>query len=80
MVLGWVALIPALVIAAGFLVLGKPESRWPGSWGWALDILGIGILVADGFHSWSAVSIALLIVGTVLGFTGVLTSSNSPVR
>lgn len=80
MVLGWWVLIPTLVIAAGFLVLGKPENRWPGSWGWALDILGIGILVADGFKSWSAVSIALLTVGTVLAFTGVLISSNSPVK
>ncbi len=79
MVLGWWVLIPTLVIAAGFIAFGG-ERKWPGSWGWALCILGIGLMIADGFKTWSTVSIALLIVGSVLGFTGILTSSNSPVK
>ncbi len=79
MALGWLFLIPTLIIAAAFLVLGG-EKKWPGPWGWALCVLGIGIMIADGFHSWTPVSIALLIVGSTLGWTGVLTSDNSPVK
>ncbi len=79
MVLGWWALIPTLVIAAALIVLGG-DRRWPGSWGWALCILGIGIMVSDGFHSWTPVSIALLIVGNALAWAGVLTSANSPAK
>lgn len=80
MVSGWWVLIPTLVIAAAFLVFGNPEKRWPGSWGWAIFFLGVGIMIADGFHTWTAVAIPFLIVGTVLGLTGVLTSSNSPAK
>lgn len=79
MALGLWALIPTLIIAAAFIVLGG-EKKWPGPWGWALCILGIGIMVADGFHSWTPVSIALLMVGNALGWAGVLTSSNSPAK
>jgi hypothetical protein len=75
----WVFLI-AVAVAVAFQFLRGDKNRWPGTWGWTLCILGIGIWVADNFKVWSGLGLAFLVFGTVLGFAGILTGSNSPAK
>ncbi len=77
--LWWLAMIVAAILAViPFLIV--PQRRWwPGAFGWAIDFLSIGLAVSDNFHGLTPLAIAGLIVGSVLGFTGVLTGPNSPV-
>ncbi|MEI6045831.1 MAG: hypothetical protein WCS37_15900 [Chloroflexota bacterium] len=70
----------AVVVAAAFQVLLGSKTKWPGTWGWVLCIIGIGIWVADDFKSWSGLGLAFMVIGTIIGFAGVLTSSNSPAK
>ncbi len=76
--IGWWFIIVAVAAAAiPFLII--PSKRWwPGAFGWGITLFSIGLAVADNFRYWTPVSIAGLIVGTVLGFTGVLIGPNSP--
>jgi hypothetical protein len=76
--IGWWFMIVGVVIAAVPFFLVPRARWWPGAWGWAIDFLAIGLIVSDGFHNWTPVGIAMMIVGTVLGFAGSLTGPNSP--
>ena len=72
----------AMVVAAGlavvpFLIVSR-QRWWPGAFGWAIDLLSIGLAVSDNFHGLTPIAIAGLIVGSTLGFTGILTGPNSP--
>ncbi|HEX2912706.1 MAG TPA: hypothetical protein VH186_18010 [Chloroflexia bacterium] len=75
---GWWFMIIGIATAfIPFLIVSR-KRWWPGAWGWAIDFIAISLAVSDNFHSWTPVSIAGLIVGTTLGFTGILTGPNSP--
>ncbi len=76
--IGWWFMIIAVVAAAIPFFIVPRRRWWPGAFGWAINFLAIGIAVSDSFHTWTSVSIAMLIVGTTLGFTGSLIGPNSP--
>ncbi|NWJ44603.1 MAG: hypothetical protein HXX08_01875 [Chloroflexi bacterium] len=78
--IGWLAMIPAIILAVVPYLIIKKGRWWPGAFGWMLIILAIGVLASEGFRNLGPVGLAGIFFGTVLGFAGLLGGPSSPAR